>query len=258
MTARLRLESWLGVVPFGVTLAAWEIASHLPGVRPATLPRPEAVLGSLAVLVSRGDLQTDILVSLGRVALATAISLVLGVGLGVLAALNRPLRDLLSPLATFFNSISGIAWIPLAITWFGLGTAAVTFIIVNAVFFLVFFNTVLGVRSVPKIMEQAVQTLGGGRLVLIRDVFLPGALPYIMSGVRSGLGFGWRALIAAELIAATSGLGFLVFDASNFFRTDEVLGGILVIGVIWMATDGLVLRPLERRTILRWGTVSSL
>jgi NitT/TauT family transport system permease protein/taurine transport system permease protein len=252
------MERWLGVAPFVVTVAVWWVVSHQPGVRPATLPRPEAVVGALATLVARGDLQTDILVSLGRIASATLISIVLGVGLGVLAALNRPIGDLLTPLATFFNSISGIAWIPLAITWFGLGTAAVTFIIVNAIFFLVFFNTVLGVRSVPKIMEQAVQTLGGGRLTLVRDVFLPGALPYIMSGVRSGLGFGWRALIAAELIAATSGLGFLIFDASNFFRTDEVLGGILVIGLIWMAMDGLILRPLERRTILRWRTVSSL
>jgi taurine transport system permease protein len=258
VTVRLRLERWLGVVPFALTLFVWWAVSHQPGVRPATLPRPEAVLGALAGLVSRGELQTDILVSLGRIALATAISIVLGVGLGLLAALNRPVSDLLSPLATFFNSVSGIAWIPLAITWFGLGTAAVTFIIVNAIFFLIFFNTVLGVRSVPRIMEQAVQTLGGGRLALIRDVFLPGALPYIMSGVRSGLGFGWRALIAAELIAATSGLGFLIFDASNFFRPDEILAGILVIGVIWMAMDGLILRPLERRTILRWGTVSSL
>ena len=258
MTVRLRLERWLGMVPFAVTILVWWAVSHQPGVRPATLPRPEAVLAALAGLVARGELQTDILVSLGRVVLATVISIVLGVGLGVLAALNRPLSDLLSPLATFFNSVSGIAWIPLAITWFGLGTAAVTFIIVNAIFFLIFFNTVLGVRSVPKIMEQAVQTLGGGRLALIRDVFLPGALPYIMSGVRSGLGFGWRALIAAELIAATSGLGFLIFDASNFFRPDEILAGILVIGVIWMAMDGFVLRPLERRTILRWGTVSSL
>jgi NitT/TauT family transport system permease protein/taurine transport system permease protein len=258
VTERLRVEKWLGAVPFAVTLLLWWAVSHQPGVRPATLPTPEAVLTALAGLVSRGELQTDILVSLGRIALATAISLVLGVGLGLLAALNRPVADLLTPLATFFNSVSGIAWIPLAITWFGLGTAAVTFIIVNAVFFLVFFNTMLGVRSVPKIMEQAVQTLGGGRLQLVRDVFLPGALPYIMSGVRSGLGFGWRALIAAELIAATSGLGFLIFDASNFFRTDEILGGILVIGAIWMAMDGLVLRPLERRTILRWRTVSSL
>ena len=258
MTARLRLERWIGMVPFAVTLAGWWIVSHEPGVRPATLPRPEAVAAALAGLVARGDLQADILVSLGRIATATLVSIVLGVGLGLLAALNRPLRDLLTPLATFFNSVSGIAWIPLAITWFGLGTAAVTFIIVNAIFFLVFFNTVLGVRSVPRIMEQAVQTLGGGRVALVRDVFLPGALPYIMSGVRSGLGFGWRALIAAELIAATSGLGFLIFDASNFFRTDEILGGILVIGVIWMAMDGLVLRPLERRTILRWGMVSSL
>jgi NitT/TauT family transport system permease protein/taurine transport system permease protein len=117
---------------------------------------------------------------------------------------------------------------------------------------------VLGVRSVPRIMEQAVRTLGGGYAVLIRDVFVPGALPHIMSGVRSGLGFGWRALIAAELIAATSGLGFLIYDASNFLRSDKILVGILIIGAIWMVLDNVVLKPLERRTVERWGTVRVL
>ncbi len=253
-----RLERWLGLAPFVAGLSAWWLLAHSGRFKPATLPAPESVLGALADLAARGELQADVLISLERVALGAGISIVLGVGLGVIAGLHRRTGDFLGPLATFFNSVSGIAWIPLAITWFGLGTAAVTFIIVNGVFFLIFFNTMLGVRSVPKIMEHAVRTLGGGYTELVTQVFLPGALPHIMSGIRSGLGFGWRALIAAELIAATSGLGFRIYDASNFFRTDQILAGILVIGVLWMALDGLVLRPLERRTIERWGTLRAI
>jgi ABC-type nitrate/sulfonate/bicarbonate transport system permease component len=114
---------------------------------------------------------------------------------------------------------------------------------------------VLGIRAVPRIMEQGIRTLGGGYRVLVLQVFLPGALPYIVSGIRSGLGFGWRALVAAELIAATSGLGFLIFDASHYFRTDEILVGIATIGVLWVIMDNAILTPLERRTVKRWGTV---
>jgi len=250
-----RLERWIGVLPFAGLLALWWLLAHSGYFRRATLPTPESVVEALGDLARHGELQADILTSLGRVALGAGISILLGVSLGLAAGLNRPLGELLTPLATFFNAVSGIAWIPLAITWFGLGTAAVTFILVNAVFFLIFFNTMLGVRSVPRIMEQGVRTLGGGLSELIWQVFLPGALPHIMSGIRSGLGFGWRALIAAELIAATSGLGFRIYDASNFFRTDQILVGILVIGILWMLIDGLVLTPLERRTIERWGTM---
>jgi len=257
--SRSRAESSvLGATPFIGLFVAWWAATHFLQVSSATLPRPEVVWGAAVDLWSSGDLQEDIKVSLGRVALGASISIVLGVGLGLLAGLNRGLGDMLLPLASFFNSVSGIAWIPLAITWFGLGTAAVTFIIVNAVFFLIFFNTVLGVRSVPRIVEQGVRTLGGGYGELVLHVFLPGALPHIMSGVRSGLGFGWRALIAAELIAATSGLGFLIYDAGNFLRSDKILVGILIIGLIWMLMDNLLLKPLERRTVERWATVRTL
>lgn len=257
--SRARVESiGLGTLPFAALLIAWWLVTHLMGVSQATLPSPELVWSAMTDLAATGELQDDIFTSLGRVALGAGVSILLGVSLGVLAGLNRPVGDMLLPLASFFNSVSGIAWIPLAITWFGLGTVAVTFIIVNAIFFLIFFNTVLGVRSVPRTMEQAVRTLGGGYRELVLDVFLPGALPHIMSGIRSGLGFGWRALIAAELIAATSGLGFLIFDASNFLRSDKILAGILVIGVLWLLLDGAVLKPLERRTVERWGTVRTL
>jgi taurine transport system permease protein len=251
-----RLEAWLGVLPFLALVAGWWVASHSGHFSAGSMPRPESVIAAAVDLASRGELQADIMASVGRLVLGASVSIVLGVGCGILAGLHRPLGDILLPLATFFSAVSGIAWIPLAIMWFGLGTAAVTFVIWNSIFFLVFFNTVLGIRSVPRIMEQAIRTLGGGYRVLILQVFLPGALPYIVSGIRSGLGFGWRALVAAELIAATSGLGFLIFDASRYFRTDEILVGIGTIGILGIIMDSAILRPLERRTVRRWGTVA--
>lgn len=250
-----RLESALGALPFLALVTVWWLASHSGRFTAGALPRPESVAAAAQALLSDGTLAADILASLTRLGLGAAVSIVLAVALGILAGLNRVLGDLLLPLAAFFSAVSGIAWIPLAIMWFGLGTAAVTFVIWNSIFFLVFFNTVLGIRSVPRIMEQAIRTLGGGPRVLILQVFLPGALPYIVSGIRSGLGFGWRALVAAELIAATSGLGFLIFDASHYFRTDEILAGIGTIGILWVVMDNLILMPLERRTVKRWGTV---
>jgi taurine transport system permease protein len=251
-----RAESWLGALPFAALVAAWWLASHSGRFSAGALPTPESVLAAARDLASRGELQADILASLGRLVLGAAVSIALGAGLGILAGLNRYLGDLLLPLAAFFSAVSGIAWIPLAIMWFGLGTVAVTFVIWNSIFFLVFFNTVLGIRSVPRIMEQAIRTLGGGPRVLILQVFLPGAMPYIVSGIRTGLGFGWRALVAAELIAATSGLGFLIFDASHYFRSDEILVGIGTIGILWAIMDSVLLTPLERRTVKRWRTVA--
>jgi len=104
--------------------------------------------------------------------------------------------------------------------------------------------------------EQAVRTLGGRRRHLILQVLIPGALPSIVTGIRLGVGFGWRALIAAEMIATTTGLGYLIYDAANFHRTDTILVGIIAIGTLWLATDRLLLIPVERWTVERWGLVS--
>jgi len=160
------------------------------------------------------------------------------------------------PIVGFFNALSGIAWLPLAITWFGLGWTSVTFIMFNTIFFLVFFNTLVGVRAVPRIFEQAVLTMGGSRRDVIWEVLIPGALPSVVTGIRMSIGFGWRALIAAEMIATSTGLGFLIYNGANFLQSDTILVGIIVIGVLWLLTDRLLLRPLERRTIERWGLVS--
>jgi NitT/TauT family transport system permease protein/taurine transport system permease protein len=204
-----------------------------------------------------GSLWVNIAASLGRVLLGVVASVPLAVALGVLVGLNRHLAPVVEPIVSFFNALSGIAWLPLAITWFGLGWTSVTFIMFNTIFFLVFFNTLVGVRGVPRLFEQAVRTMGGGRRHVIMQVLIPGALPSIVTGIRMSIGFGWRALIAAEMIATTTGLGFLIYNAANFHQSDTILVGILTIGVLWLATDRLVLQPLERRTIERWGLVST-
>lgn len=167
--------------------------------------------------------------------------------------ISRRFASVVEPLAGFFNAISGIVWLPLAITWFGLSWKTVLFVIGNSVFFTVFFNTFVGVRAVPRLYERAILTLGASRWRTIQDVLLPGAMPSIVTGIRLGLGFGWRALIAAELVAVTQGLGFMIFSAANYLRTDVILAGILVIGVIALAMDTLILVPIERATVQRWG-----
>jgi ABC-type nitrate/sulfonate/bicarbonate transport system permease component len=247
-----------GLLPFVLLVVVWAVVTRAGLVAEIFLPRPEEVVRTGWAMALDGSLWTNIIASLGRVALGLCVSVPLAVGAGVAVGLSRRLAAVLEPVASFFNSLSGIAWLPLAVTWFGLGWASVTFIMVNTVFFLVFFNTLVGVRTVPRVFEHAVRTLGGSRRHLIFQVLIPGAMPSIVAGIRMSIGFGWRALIAAEMIATSTGLGFLIFNAQNFHQTDTILVGIIAIGLIWLATDRLVLQPLERWTIERWGLVSTL
>jgi taurine transport system permease protein len=245
----------LPLAPFALVLAAW--TAYWTIVRPpaATLPAVQDVLGAMWDLAVKGELATHVLASLWRLLLGALLGVATGVIGGFIVGLNRPISEFLSPLIVFFNAISGIVWLPLVIGWLGIGTALAVFLIWNTVFFIVFQNTVLGVQLVPQVYEQSVQALGGGRWETIRSVILPGALPYILTGLRSGLGFGWRALIAAELVGATTGLGQMIFGASEVHRSDIIIGGCLLIGAIAIAMDRWLLLPIERRTVERWGLV---
>ena len=255
---RRRLVSFArGAAPFVALIAAWTVVSRAGVVPEIFLPRPDDVARTGWAMARDGSLWVNIGASLGRVLVGVVVSVPLAVGAGVLVGLSRRVATVLEPVAGFFNSLSGIAWLPLAVTWFGLGWASVTFIMVSTVFFLVFFNTLVGVRTVPRVFEHAVRTLGGSRRHLVLQVLIPGAMPSIVAGLRLSIGFGWRALIAAEMIATSTGLGFLIFNAQNFHQTDTILVGIITIGVLWLATDRLLLQPLERWTVERWGLVSA-
>jgi len=173
----------------------------------------------------------------------------------VAMSVSRPVSAILTPLFRFFSVLAGIAWIPIATLWFGYGFGAVTFVIFNAVFFVVTYNTLLGVASIPRPLRYAAASLGAGRWRMLTEVLLPGALPNIVTGVRTGMGYAWRGLIAAEMIATNAGLGYMLFLARDFYRTEVILLGMLVIGVLWLTIDRLLLAPVERATIERWGMV---
>ena len=246
-----------GAAPFAAILIAWALVTRA-GVLPAIFLPP---LGDVAKtawqMLQDGSLWINIGASVGRVLVSLVVSVPLAVGLGILVGLHRRVSPVVEPIAGFFNALSGIAWLPLAVTWFGLGWVSVTFIMFNTIFFLVFYNTLVGIRTVPRILEHAVRTLGGSRRHIIFHVLIPGAMPNIVTGIRMSIGFGWRALIAAEMIATSTGLGFLIYNASNFHQTDTILVGIVTIGILWLLTDRLILQPVERWTVERWGLVSS-
>ncbi len=253
---RRSLDLAAALFPFLVLVISWQLVTATQLVPTNLLPAPREVIEAWREVVTDGSYFRHVGASMLRLGIGFMVSSVLGIALGVAMGLNRAFADFIQPLTSFFNALSGIAWVPLAITWFGLGPVAVTFIIWNAIFFLVLFNTLVGIKGVPRIYENAVLTLGGSRWQVITQVLIPGALPNVMTGLRMGMGFGWRALIVAEMIAASSGLGFMIFDARYYQRADLILVGIVTIGLIWLATDRLVLVPLERWTIERWGLVS--
>jgi NitT/TauT family transport system permease protein/taurine transport system permease protein len=245
----------LPALPFALVLIIWMLGGAIFHPNKATLPPVTDVIDAVWTRIADGELLKHVLASLWRLFLGAALGIATGVLGGFIAGLYRNVADFLNPLVVFFNAISGIVWLPLMIGWLGIGTALAVFLIWNTVFFIVFQNTVLGVALVPEVYEQGVQALGGGRWETIRSVILPGALPYILTGLRSGLGFGWRALIAAELVGATTGLGQMIFGASEFHRSDIIIGGCLIIGTIAIAMDRWLLLPIEHRTVERWGLV---
>ena len=160
------------------------------------------------------------------------------------------------PVLLFFQAIGDIAWLPILLIWFGFGLTTMTFVIVYTVLFPVVLNVVLGVRSIPTDMQRAAQSLGASRVRIVWEVVLPGALPNLITGLRNGLGYGWRALIAAEIIVGTSGIGFLMFDARRAGSVVEIMLGMIVLGILWYIVDAWILAPIERATGQRWGLVT--
>jgi taurine transport system permease protein len=193
--------------------------------------------------------------SLGRILLAAVVALVIAVPLGLLLGMSRGVADFMYPILNFFQSVSGIAWLPLMLVWFGFGEKTILIAVNYTVIFPVLFNALLGVRSVPRIYVNALRTLGGSRWRIVRDVMIPGALPNIATGMRLGLAYGWRALIAAEMLVGANGLGFMIFSAQSFHLTARIMLGMAVIGALWLLLDYFVLRPVEAATIARWGLV---
>jgi sulfonate transport system permease protein len=229
-------------------LIAWTIASHF--VRSDVLPGPLQVLEAGARLLVDGALIGHTLVSLRRVLVGFALGVIGGVVLGLFAGLSWLASRTIYVLVELLRPIPGIAWLPLAMLWFGLGESSKMFLIAIGVFFPVFVGTVRGIRQTDPAHVRSAQALGASRWQVIRDVVVPSALPEIMTGQRVGLSLGFIYMVAAELIGGRSGLGYMIAYARIAGQPDQIYVGILVIGVLNLGF-GAVQRAIERH-VLRW------
>ncbi|ARP99620.1 ABC transporter permease [Pseudorhodoplanes sinuspersici] len=244
------------IAPFIPLIAAWWIVTELQIFPSVFLPGPAEVVRSFGSLVYTGVLPEYLQDSMVRLAVGAFWGIALGIPLGILVGLSPRAHTALWPPLLFFQAIGDIAWLPILVIWFGYGLTTMTVIIVYTVIFPVVLNTVLGVRSIPINMHRAALSLGASRARLLWEVVLPGALPNIITGLRNGLGYGWRALIATEIIVGTSGIGFLMFDARRAGSVVEILLGMIILGILWYIVDGWILTPIERATGQRWGLVT--
>jgi NitT/TauT family transport system permease protein/sulfonate transport system permease protein len=227
-------------------LVLWEGGVRMGWIDGNLFPPPSKIFQALVDLAKLGMLWKDIKASVWRVGVGFMIASVCAIALATLLARWTGLAKYVMPIIDLVRPISVIAWIPIAILWFGLGDKPAWFIIFLGAFFPIFTNTYLGIRSVQPIHVQAAECLGAGRVLFLRKVLLPSALPYILAGMRVGLGVGWMCVIAAELIAATSGLGYMIQTARVLIETEKVLAGMVTIGVIGYAMNHLMLM-LERK-----------
>lgn len=218
----------------------WQVAIVALNPPSAILPSPSKVAGTFIEELLSGELPINAWVSLSRVTTAWIISAVVGIPLGVLIARSRVAEKLIDPVIELFRPISPLAWIPLAILWFGIGESGKIFIIFIATFFPIVLNTVDGIKRVDPVLLRAGQTLGcsNGPELFFR-VMLPAAMPSILVGMRISFGTGWAAIIAAELVAANSGLGYLIADGMEILRSDLVMVGMIAIGIIGVLVDSI-------------------
>lgn len=256
--SRITPARWLrpvlrSLAPFVVLVGLWQFAVWWAGPDFRALPSP-AEVWSEAVLIFRNGVAPDyIVVSLGRWLVGAAAGLGAGIGLAVLLGTIRPIRLMVLPAVRFFSGIAELSFLPLMILWFGFGFTAMVALIAYTVVFPVLYNTLQSLETIPQSLIDAVRTLGGSKRQIVRNVMLPGALSGIVTGFRIGAGYAFRALIAAEIFASTSGIGYMIFQSRETLNVSRMFVGMAIIGLMWLAIDRLYLRPFERATIARWG-----
>jgi len=245
-------ERWLcPVLATAMLLALWRYAVLWTGTR--VFPSPREVERGLAQLVHEGVLWRDILDSLRRVAIGYFAALGLGIPLGLLLGWYPSLNQVVNPVVQILRPISPIAWIPVAILFFGVGDDAAIFLVFLGAFFPTVVTCVDSVANVPLIYRRAGSNFGLTPPQLLARVVFPAALPQILVGLRIALGIGWLVVVAGEMIAVNSGLGFLIIDSRNSGkRYDLVVGAMLLIGVIGLILD-VLFRRLEAIKPVRWG-----
>lgn len=228
-------------------LASLEIAGRAGWVPNYLMPMPSELLSTLLEL-AEGPLWKHIGASTGRVAAGFGIGAALALVFGAWVGLSRLAEDYIEPIFQALRAVPGLAWVPLLLIWLGIDeTSKITLIAIGS-FFPVYVNLVAGIRNVDRKLVEVGTMYGFGRIELIRRIFIPAAKPYLFTGMRSGLSMAWLCVVAAELLAATQGIGYLLTDGREVSRPDLVLVAIVVLAVMGKLTDS-ILKFWEARSL---------
>lgn len=243
------------VGPFAVLIIIWELVRVYSSIDPRLMPSIGSIFNQLIVISKLGLLPEYTWRTVQMLTISFVVSTIIGYIIGVAIGLSKKIGDIALPVLRYFNSLPGIAWTPLFLMWFGFNRKTVLAVVLYTFIFPIIFNTLTGIRLVPNVYRQAILTMGGSRWRILKDVLVQGSLPSLMIGIRTGFGYSWRAIIGAEILAATGGLGFMIFQARSSGQLDRIVAGMIVIGVIWLLMDRFILRPLEKTTIQKWAMV---
>src|SRR2546423_4630245 len=248
---------WRNAFPFIVVAAIWEVVARA-GLFPRRLfPSLEVIAAAFWRLTLNGILPHHALETVVRLGVGFALAAIAGVAIGIAMGRSRTAEDIFLPLVSIGAPIPGIAYAPLFLLWFGLGNRSAVLLVAFVSTFPIVFNTWTGVKAVKEIWVRSALAMGADSRRLLHHVVLPGALPYILTGLRLGLAQAWRILVGVEMLAAVPwGLGWMIFGAREFLNTDVMLAGVAVIGAIGLALEKLVFQRIENYTVVRWGMMS--
>jgi taurine transport system permease protein len=242
----------ISVVTVIVLIAIWFLVTNMGWIKPLFLPSPQAVFQQfyeyLTGTANDKPLWQHFLASVLRVSVAFWLAVVTAVPIGIAMGMSRVVRGIFDPPLEFYRPLPPLAYLPLIIIWFGIGELPKVLLIFLSCFAPLALAARAGMRSASQEQINAAYSMGASYWQVIYHVILPAALPDIITGMRIAIGFGWTTLVAAEMVAASVGLGQMVLNASNFLRTDIVIMGIIVIGVVAYGFD-LVMRWVEHKVV---------
>lgn len=249
LVPRLDQLRWLlGLIVPATIVLVWHLLVTGGVYPPHQLPEPLTVLTTYYNLAATGELWGHISITVQRVAAGAAIGILAGIVFGALTGLSRMAYDLVDPLFQSMKNIPSLAWVPLFLLWFGIGEQAKVLLIALGAFFPVYLNFSTGIRSIEQDLLEVADVYDIGRIQALRSVVFPAALPNLLVGIRAGVGLAWMFVVAAELIAASQGIGFLLSDGRTLSRPDLIIGSILLFALLGNLSD-LLIKEVESRVV---------
>lgn len=259
MRSRARLLAFVQFsAPFVVVLSIWEAVFRAGMVGERTLPPPTKIADRLWDLTSNGILIDHAVASSYRLAVGYLLSVVLGIIVGAVLAISRPIRNALSPVLTLLLTVPTVAWVPVLLITLGLGDSTIITAVFLGGFFAIAFNTMRGVQMVPRSQVRAAETMGVSKLGLFPRVYLPASMVATITGLRLGIGYAWRALVGGEMLSAMAewGVGKMIYQARFYNDITAMFVGLLLIGIGSYTIDRVILKRLEVSTVQRWGMIN--